>query len=310
MAAILVPTTFAKRTLEKAKAKKRLKKRLRQENDEEIVREFTPPKYEPVFNFDGFKPLKKLLVKLPWKLCRRPATDEFVENALRKARGLTRAAPEYQSLVPFDREMLAGIPHTVIVACPRCRSATTEDDRRAWRAAKAVSQGAVSDSGIVLKGGGFDPKRRFMAVMVLVMYSLFPTLVASTASMFNCSDPIGGKRYLMADLSVTCYEGALVFVLFYARFLYFDCDHASDSLFFFFFFFFFFSFFFFFFFTDVLRRRAPSLLKLRRCLHRCVLSWHTARIRRDYCVRHLPRIPPDVQGGGIRRGQGRRRGEW
>ena len=111
-----------------------------------------------------------------------------------------------------------GIPHAIVVACPCCRSATTEDDRRLWRAAKAVSSGAVSHTGAVLKGGGFDPKRRFMAVMVLVMYSLFPTLVASTASMFNCSDPIAGKRYLMADLSVTCYEDA--HLLFLGEFIY------------------------------------------------------------------------------------------
>ena len=32
-------------------------------------------------------------------------------------------------------------------------------------------------------------------------------LVSSIARMLNCSDPIGGKRYLVADLTVTCYVG-------------------------------------------------------------------------------------------------------
>ena len=46
----------------------------------------------------------------------------------------------------------------------------------------------------------------FHLVQVLGIYSLFPTLVASTASIFNCTDAINGKRYLVADLTVTCYE--------------------------------------------------------------------------------------------------------
>ena len=46
-----------------------------------------------------------------------------------------------------------------------------------------------------------------MAVMVLVMYSLFPSLVASTTSIFNCTDKILGRYYLVADLTVTCYDG-------------------------------------------------------------------------------------------------------
>ena len=108
MAAILVPTTFGMRVLEKAKAKKQRKRKLRQENDDEIVKNFTPPKFEPVFNFDGFKPLKKFMVKIPTKLCRRAASDEFIENVLRKARGLSRTAPEYRSIIPFDREMFKG----------------------------------------------------------------------------------------------------------------------------------------------------------------------------------------------------------
>ena len=48
---------------------------------------------------------------------------------------------------------------------------------------------------------------RLVAVQIFMLFTLFPTLVASVASMLNCSDKIGGKYYLLADLSVACYEG-------------------------------------------------------------------------------------------------------
>ena len=48
---------------------------------------------------------------------------------------------------------------------------------------------------------------RLVAIQVFMMYTLYPSLISSVASMLNCSDSILGKRYLMADLSVTCYEG-------------------------------------------------------------------------------------------------------
>ena len=73
-----------------------------------------------------------------------------------------------------------------------------EEERRTWRSKEALHD----------QKKHFKPLRRFVAVMVLVMYSLYPTLVASTASIFNCTNAIGGKRFLIADLSVTCYEGA------------------------------------------------------------------------------------------------------
>merc|ERR1712216_544978 len=81
-----------------------------------------------------------------------------------------------------------------------CHVRTSEDEQHAWRAAAAVRLNNVKT---------FRPLRRFTAVMVLVMYSLYPTIVASTASIFNCSDPIGDgrKRYLMMGLMVTCYSG-------------------------------------------------------------------------------------------------------
>ena len=41
----------------------------------------------------------------------------------------------------------------------------------------------------------------------------YPNLVKSIASVFSCSDVIGGERYLLADLTVVCYAGWHVFFL-------------------------------------------------------------------------------------------------
>ena len=61
----------------------------------------------------------------------------------------------------------------------------------------------------------FKPARRFAGVAVFVLFSMYPTLVASIASMFNCTEPIGKLqvKYLIADLSKTCFEGMHLFFL-------------------------------------------------------------------------------------------------
>ena len=64
---------------------------------------------------------------------------------------------------------------------------------------------------------------RLVAVLVFFLFTLFPTLVSSVAKIMNCSDPIESKRYLLADLSVTCFEdwhivyivSAVIFFLIY-----------------------------------------------------------------------------------------------
>ena len=48
---------------------------------------------------------------------------------------------------------------------------------------------------------------RLVAIQVFMLFTLYPSLISSVASILNCSDEIGGKRYLFADLSVTCFEG-------------------------------------------------------------------------------------------------------
>jgi hypothetical protein len=61
----------------------------------------------------------------------------------------------------------------------------------------------------------FAPTQRLAGVAVFLIFSLYPSLVAAIASIFNCTAPIDGVQYLVADLTVTCYEGwHIAFVIF------------------------------------------------------------------------------------------------
>ena len=53
----------------------------------------------------------------------------------------------------------------------------------------------------------FQPFSRFVAVIVFVLFGIYPSLVKSIYAVFRCSEPIGGKRYLAVDYTVTCFEG-------------------------------------------------------------------------------------------------------
>ena len=79
------------------------------------------------------------------------------------------------------------IPHCIAVYRPM-RLPVNGADVTAWR-------------------GNFHAMERFSGVVVFIAFTLFPTLVASIASMFNCTEKIGGVPYLFADLTVKCYEG-------------------------------------------------------------------------------------------------------
>ena len=48
---------------------------------------------------------------------------------------------------------------------------------------------------------------RLVAIQIFMLFTMYPMLTASVASMLNCTDLIQGKRYLYADLSVTCFVG-------------------------------------------------------------------------------------------------------
>ena len=71
--------------------------------------------------------------------------------------------------------------------CSALRLPMTPNDVAGWRAANFSAQG------------------RFAGVVVFAMFTHYPTLVSSIASIWNCTADIDGVRYLVADLSVVCY---------------------------------------------------------------------------------------------------------
>ena len=216
IAMIMVPTTSIKRRIAKSKRESEDRARQRRERatraalgideydeGEEVAEINLPPRFEPIVDLGGMcdKLPTKIATKLP--CCRKAATEEYITNAQRKFEGLPRLPPRYRAWLDIDQRAGAGIPEATLLAFPCCRVETTEEERKAWRAATAVRDQRMQ----------FKPLRRFNAVMVLTMYGLFPTLVASAASIFNCTDEVEGKRYLFADLSQTCYEGLHIFYL-------------------------------------------------------------------------------------------------
>ena len=70
----------------------------------------------------------------------------------------------------------------------KLRLPMTEDDIKEWHAE-------------------FQPAERISGVTVFIIFTLYVSLVASIASLYNCTAPIEGKAYLVADLTVICYEG-------------------------------------------------------------------------------------------------------
>ena len=208
VALIMIPSTAMRRLQEKFLRKKDAtlqRKRAAAAHDEQLVTtSFTPPKHEPIVN------LGNSCLTIPTKIARncsclrKAATEEYIANAKRKHEGQRPNAPRMRTKIQLDARLAGGVPYALMMAVPCCRVATTAEDRRVWRAEHAVRKQRTP----------FKPNRRFVAVMVLVMYSLYPTLVSSTASMFNCTDPINNVRYLVHDLTVTCYVGWHIVYLF------------------------------------------------------------------------------------------------
>ena len=46
-----------------------------------------------------------------------------------------------------------------------------------------------------------------MGTLPLCTVALLTLVLSASAQIFNCTDDIAGKRYLLADLTVVCYEG-------------------------------------------------------------------------------------------------------
>ena len=102
------------------------------------------------------------------------AIDTCVKN-----RRMGKVPPTYKGVAGLPR---CFTPYTCM------RRSMTMSDTRAWSAP-------------------IDSAPRLVAVLVFTLFTLYPTLVSSIAKIVNCSNPIGGKSYLLADLTVTCYEG-------------------------------------------------------------------------------------------------------
>ena len=233
VAIILFPTTLIKRNEEEradaATARRVERARRFEAHDPSYV--YEPPAHEPVVDLGrrcGSVPTKAALA-VP--CCRKAATEEYIDNARRRYAGRLPLAPRFRPLLNVNEHTVCGVPRALLLACGKCRVQTTEAESAAWRAAAAVHAQWLP----------FNPYRRIVSVMVLIMYvecignclqrprfpfkltylqtmishrySLYPTLVASTASMFNCSENIEGKYYLLSDLNQTCYEGTHVYFL-------------------------------------------------------------------------------------------------
>ena len=209
---ILLPWTLWKRHKNKQKRVKDMERYLRRRSFAMATPEddpFTIPTFEPIWNCPKFGGAN-FESGVPDKICRkipcfrRPATEEYINNSERRWRGEYPLAPEYRPRCPVHENVMAGVARAALMSCACNRVPTTDAEKGVTRAERALLYQRIP----------YKPAGRLMAVMVLVMYSLFPSLVASTTSIFNCTDKILGRYYLVADLTVTCYDGwHLVYML-------------------------------------------------------------------------------------------------
>jgi hypothetical protein len=110
--------------------------------------------------------------------------NTLVENWLRLRRQ-NAEAPAFKGKFNLPR---------CIAKCRCLRNPMTQTDVDAWR-------------------GSYKPLNRFAGIAVFTLFTLYPTLVSSIASIFNCTGSIAGKRYLVADYTVVCYEGGHIYMV-------------------------------------------------------------------------------------------------
>ena len=77
---------------------------------------------------------------------------------------------------------------------------------RKWMAPFKFCRRAITPNEVKAYLLPFEVVNRFAGVMVFVLFTIYPTLVSSVTSMMNCTAPIHGVRYLVADLEKTCYD--------------------------------------------------------------------------------------------------------
>ena len=102
----------------------------------------------------------------------------------------------------MQRRTAGGLPveHPLSQKCDvtRCRKrALTPWETMRWREQRNAARERT-----------FAPLMRFQSVLVFAMFSIYPTLVKSLASVLRCTAPINGVQYLEDDLSVVCWEGS------------------------------------------------------------------------------------------------------
>ena len=84
-----------------------------------------------------------------------------------------------------------------------------------WAAFHKKLRVPMTEADLVEWHDDFHPSERIAGVAVFVLFTLYPSLVASIASIYNCTQPIEGKSYLVVDLTVTCYdEKHIAFIVF------------------------------------------------------------------------------------------------
>ena len=88
-------------------------------------------------------------------------------------------------------------PNEKIKALCCCRRTKMEEwERNTWLAVRVKKDRSV-----------FKPVPRFIAVIVFVLFGVYPTLVKSIFAIFRCSEPISGLRFLEDDYTVVCWIG-------------------------------------------------------------------------------------------------------
>ena len=85
-----------------------------------------------------------------------------------------------------------------------------------WLAVCKVLRAPMDADDVAEWSDKFHPTQRLSGVTVFVLFTLYPTLVASIASLYNCTAEIDGVAYLVADLTVECYKGVHIAFLVFA----------------------------------------------------------------------------------------------
>jgi hypothetical protein len=144
----------------------------------EVV-DFVPPRFEPRINCYKCAGGLTNTIALMVPCCRQTPSEGYIENAQRDFEGKPALAPTHRPFCDVQERTMSGCPRYALLGCctcKGCRIPMTKEEQGAWRAERAVRMQRLD----------FKSNRRLVAIMVLVMYSLFPSLVRSAASIFNC----------------------------------------------------------------------------------------------------------------------------